>query len=86
MEMGTWVVVGLLTGLVASKLLLRTGEGLGRDVGLGIGGAMLGGSIFAAFGGQETAGFDVFGVVVTLASASAVLVVYHMLFPFVRRG
>jgi uncharacterized membrane protein YeaQ/YmgE (transglycosylase-associated protein family) len=86
MSIGTWIVVGVIAGVLASKLVLRTGEGLARDVGLAIGGAVLGGSVFAALTPSEATGVDVFGLVVTLASAGAALVVYHTLFPHVRQG
>jgi uncharacterized membrane protein YeaQ/YmgE (transglycosylase-associated protein family) len=84
--METWIVVGLAAGFLASKLVIRSGEGLLRDLGLGIGGAVIAGAIFAAVAAPEPTGLDVFGLIVTLAGASAVLVVYHTLFPHVRQG
>jgi uncharacterized membrane protein YeaQ/YmgE (transglycosylase-associated protein family) len=86
MSIGTWIVVGVIAGVLASKLAIRTGEGLARDIGLGIGGAIIGGWIFAALNTAEATGVDVFGLVVTIASAGAALVAYHTLFPHVRRG
>jgi uncharacterized membrane protein YeaQ/YmgE (transglycosylase-associated protein family) len=84
MSIGIWIVVGVIAGVLASKLVVRSGEGLARDISLGIGGAILGGWIFAALSTSEATGLDVFGLVVTIASAGAVLVVYHTLFPHVR--
>jgi uncharacterized membrane protein YeaQ/YmgE (transglycosylase-associated protein family) len=84
--METWIVVGLVAGFVASKLVIRSGEGLLRDLGLGIGGAVLAGWLFGALATPQVSGLDVFGLIVTLAGASAVLVVYHTLFPHVRQG
>jgi uncharacterized membrane protein YeaQ/YmgE (transglycosylase-associated protein family) len=86
MSIGTWIVVGAIAGVLASKLVIRTGVGLARDIGLGVGGAIVGGGIFAALTTPEAVGIDVFGLVVTLASAGAALVVYHTLFPHVRQG
>lgn len=86
MSIGTWVVIGLIAGILASKFVIRTGEGLVRDVGLGIGGAIIGGWIFAMLNTSDETGVDVFGLVVTIASADAALVVYHTLFPSFRRG
>ncbi len=86
MSIGIWIVVGVIAGVLASKLVIRSGEGLARDIGLGIGGAIIGGWIFAALSTSEATGLDVFGLVVTIASAGAVLVVYHTLFPHVRPG
>lgn len=86
MTVGTWIIVGLVTGFLVSKLVIRSGEGLFRDVGLGIAGAVLGGWIFAALSAPDAVGMDVFALVVTLAGAGAALVVYHMFFPHVRQG
>ena len=86
MSIGLWIVVGVIAGVLASKLVIRSGEGLARDISLGIGGAILGGAIFAALSTSEATGLDGFGLIVTIASAGAVLVVYHTLFPHVRPG
>ncbi|MCL4799062.1 MAG: GlsB/YeaQ/YmgE family stress response membrane protein [Burkholderiales bacterium] len=81
MSIGTWVIVGLLAGFLASKLVLRTGDGLMRDLGLGIAGAVLTGGIFGMISGTQAAGPNVFGLVVVFAGASTALIVYHTLFP-----
>ena len=46
MFIGTWVVAGVIAGFLASKFVVRTGDGLLRDVGLGIAGAVVGGLVF----------------------------------------
>ncbi len=86
MSIETWIIVGLAAGFLASKLVIRSGEGLVRDLGLGIGGAVLAGWLFRALTSPEASGLEVFGLIVTLVGASAVLVVYHTLFPHVRQG
>jgi uncharacterized membrane protein YeaQ/YmgE (transglycosylase-associated protein family) len=86
MSIGIWVVVGLIAGFLTSKLVIRSGEGTLRDVGLGIGGAVVGGWLFTVLTTRDAVGLDVFGLVVTLAGAGAVLVVYHMFFPHVRKA
>ena len=86
MSIGIWVMVGLVAGFVASKLVIRSGEGTLRDVGLGIGGAVIGGWLFTVLTTRDAVGLDVFGLVVTLAGAGAVLIVYHMFFPHVRKA
>lgn len=86
MSIGIWIMVGLVAGFVASKLVIRSGEGTLRDVGLGIGGAVIGGWLFTVLTTRDAVGLDVFGLVVTLAGAGAVLIVYHMFFPHVRKA
>ena len=86
MSIGIWIMVGLVAGFVASKLVIRSGEGTLRDVGLGIGGAVVGGWLFTVLTTREAVALDVFGLVVTLAGAGAVLIVYHTFFPHVRKA
>ena len=86
MSIATWIIIGLIAGFLASKFAIRTGEGLSRDLGLGVAGAVIGGWLFGVLGTVEAAGLDVFGLIVTLASACAVLVLYHTFFPYVRQG
>jgi uncharacterized membrane protein YeaQ/YmgE (transglycosylase-associated protein family) len=38
----SWLVVGLIAGFIGSKVMNRTGEGLVRDIILGIFGAVVG--------------------------------------------
>jgi len=80
MSIGTFVIVGLLAGFIASKLIIKTGDGLPRDLGLGVAGAVIGGWIFGALSTTETTGINVFGLVVTFAGACAVLIAYHTFF------
>jgi len=80
MSIGTFVIVGLLAGFIASKFIIKTGDGLLRDLGLGIAGAVIGGWLFRALSATEATGIDVFGLVVTFAGASAALIAYHAFF------
>ena len=86
MSIGTWLIAGVVIGFLANKLVVRTGEGLVRDFGLGVAGAALAGTLFGAVTTPDASVFNVFGLVVTLAGASAALIVYHTLFPHVRPG
>lgn len=45
-----WVILGLIAGYIASKIVNRTGEGFVVDILLGIGGAVVGGWLFHSFG------------------------------------
>jgi uncharacterized membrane protein YeaQ/YmgE (transglycosylase-associated protein family) len=86
MSIGTWIIVGLVAGLIASKLVIRSGEGLLRDLSLGAAGAVAAGALFGLLNAPQPTGLDVFGLVVGFAGAAATLVVYHTVFPFVPRG
>ena len=86
MSIGTWFIAGLIVGFLANKLIVRSGEGLMRDFGLGVAGAALAGALFGAVSTPDASAINVFGLVVTLAGASAALIVYHTLNPHVRAG
>jgi uncharacterized membrane protein YeaQ/YmgE (transglycosylase-associated protein family) len=80
MSIGTFVIVGLVVGFIASKLIIKTGDGLLRDLGLGVAGAVIGGWLFRFLSATESTGIDVFGLVVAFAGAGAALVAYHTFF------
>jgi len=86
MSILTWIIIGLVAGFLASKFVIRSGEGLLRDLGLGIAGAVIGGWVFSALTTADATGLDVFGIVVTLVGASVVLGAYHTFFPHPRQG
>jgi uncharacterized membrane protein YeaQ/YmgE (transglycosylase-associated protein family) len=73
-----WIVLGLIAGFVASKIVNKTGEGVVLDIVLGIVGAVVGGWLFAAFGGTGVTGFDLYSMLVAVVGAVVVLVVYHL--------
>jgi uncharacterized membrane protein YeaQ/YmgE (transglycosylase-associated protein family) len=51
-----WIILGLIAGFVASKLVNKSGSGILLDLVIGIVGALVGGEIGAklGFGGLET--------------------------------
>ena len=53
-----WILLGLVLGLVASKIVSTTGEGTVVDILLGIVGAVIGGWLFTLFGGSGLSGFN----------------------------
>ena len=75
-----WIVVGLISGFLASKVVNRTGEGFVRDILLGIVGALVGGWIFNALGQPGVTGVNIYSIVVAFVGALVLLVVYHAIF------
>ena len=75
-----WIILGLISGFIASKLVNRTGEGFILDVVLGIVGAIVGGFIFTQFGGTGITGFNIYSMFVSVVGAVIVLLLYHALF------
>jgi len=52
MSMIVWMLLGLVLGVIASKIVSTTGEGTVVDILLGIVGAVIGGWLFAQFNGS----------------------------------
>ena len=80
MSIIAWIVLGLVAGFIASKIVNRSGEGVVLDVLLGIGGAVFGGWLFRIFGMSGVTGLNVYSMVVAIIGAAVFLVVYHALF------
>jgi uncharacterized membrane protein YeaQ/YmgE (transglycosylase-associated protein family) len=72
-----WVLLGLIAGLLGSKIVNRRGEGMLLNTGLGIVGAVTSGYLFDFVGRDRAARLDLYSVLVATAGAVLVLVVYH---------
>ena len=75
-----WIVLGLIAGFIGSKLVNHTGEGLIRDVLLGVVGAIIGGYLFNVFGASGVTGLNLYSLLVAVVGAVVFLIVYHALF------
>ena len=83
MPIVVWILLGLIAGFIASKLVNKTGEGALLDIVLGIVGAVVGGWLFHSFGMPGVTGLNLYSVVVAVLGAILFLVVYHLI---ARRG
>lgn len=72
-----WLILGLVAGFVASKLVNNQGQGLVLDIVLGIVGAFVGGFLFSLIGASGVTGFNLYSMLVAVVGAVVVLVVYH---------
>ncbi len=72
-----WLVLGLISGFIASKIVNKTGEGLVMDIVLGIIGAFVGGWLFHQFGRSGVTGLNIWSIFVAVVGAVLVLVIYH---------
>ena len=75
-----WIVLGLISGFIASKLVNKTGEGFLLDIVLGVVGALVGGWLFNEFGMAGVTGVNLYSMLVAVVGAVIVLVVYHAIF------
>jgi uncharacterized membrane protein YeaQ/YmgE (transglycosylase-associated protein family) len=72
-----WIILGLISGFIASKIVNKTGEGILLDIVLGIVGAVVGGWLFNAFGHPGVTGLNLYSCLVAVIGAIIVLVIYH---------
>ncbi|MDN3575510.1 GlsB/YeaQ/YmgE family stress response membrane protein [Chitinimonas viridis] len=77
MSFFAWLLLGLIAGLTASKILNRSGQGLVLDIVLGMLGAIIGGSLFTAFGLSGITGLNLYSILVAVVGASLLLMIYH---------
>ena len=72
-----WILLGLIAGFIASKIVNKTGEGVILDIVLGIVGAFVGGWLFTMFGASGATGLNLYSIAVAVVGAIVVLVLYH---------
>jgi uncharacterized membrane protein YeaQ/YmgE (transglycosylase-associated protein family) len=82
MSLFAWLVLGLLSGFIASRLVNHRGEGMVLDILLGIVGSVVGGWLFHLFGAAGVTQLNLYSLVVAVVGAVVLLVVYHA----IRRG
>jgi len=77
MSILAWIVLGLIAGFVASKLVNKSGSGLIADLVLGVVGAFVGGFLFTRFGAAGVTGLNLYSILVAIIGAVVVLFIYH---------
>ena len=74
-----WIVLGLISGFVASKIVNKSGSGTIMDIVLGIVGAVVGGWLFNTIGHAGVTGLNLYSILVAVVGAVIVLFLYHAL-------
>ena len=77
MSIIAWVILGLIAGFIASKIVNKTGEGVLLDIVLGVLGAIAGGFLFAQFGAAGVSGLNFYSMFVAVIGAVVLLLIYH---------
>ncbi|MFL5237086.1 MAG: GlsB/YeaQ/YmgE family stress response membrane protein [Rhizomicrobium sp.] len=72
-----WIILGLISGFVASKAVSGRGSGCFADVALGLVGAMVGGWLFSYFGHTNPMRFNLASMAIAIVGAVIVLVIWH---------
>jgi uncharacterized membrane protein YeaQ/YmgE (transglycosylase-associated protein family) len=79
MSIIAWLVLGLIAGFLASKIVNAQGQGVLLDIVLGIVGALVGGFIFNTVGEAGVTGLNAWSFLVAIIGSIIVLVLYHAL-------
>jgi uncharacterized membrane protein YeaQ/YmgE (transglycosylase-associated protein family) len=72
-----WIVLGLIAGFIASKIVTSRGQGFWINIALGIVGALVGGFLFGGLGTQGVTGFNLSSMIIAIIGAIVVLLIYH---------
>jgi uncharacterized membrane protein YeaQ/YmgE (transglycosylase-associated protein family) len=73
MSIIAWIILGLISGFIASKIVNSAGEGFILDIVLGIVGAVAGGFLFHLVGATGVNGFNPRSMFVAVIGAIAIL-------------
>jgi uncharacterized membrane protein YeaQ/YmgE (transglycosylase-associated protein family) len=79
MSIIAWIILGLVAGFIASKIVNKTGEGFLLDIVLGVVGAIVGGFLFNMIGHEGVSGLNIWSLFVSVVGAVVVLLVYRMI-------
>lgn len=79
MSVIAWIILGLIAGFIASRLVNKQGEGLVMDIVLGVVGAVVGGWLVRVVGMSGVSGLNIYSLVVAVLGAVVFLLVYHLL-------
>ena len=74
-----WIVFGLITGFIASRIFNSRGEGCMLNIVLGLVGALVGGFIFRQLTNFDVFRFNLLSMFVAIVGAIVVLLVFHAL-------
>ena len=73
-----WIVLGLIAGFIASKIVEGSGQGFFLNIALGIVGAIVGGFLYSlVLGGEGVTGVNIGSIIVSIVGAIIVLWVYN---------
>ena len=72
-----WIFFGLITGLIASRVVNRRGEGFFVNTALGLVGAVVGGLIFQRLTSFDSFAFNLTSMFVAIIGAIVVLLIYN---------
>jgi len=77
MSIIAWLVLGLISGFIGSKLVNKRGEGVLGDIVVGVLGAFVGGFLFHLIGASGVTGLNLWSIVVAGIGSIVLLLAFH---------
>lgn len=74
----SWIVLGLIAGYFANRLMGQRGQGCVMNTVLGVVGAVVGGAIMTLLGRHDVSGLNFYSMAVAIAGAIVVLAVVRI--------
>jgi uncharacterized membrane protein YeaQ/YmgE (transglycosylase-associated protein family) len=77
MSLINWIILGFIAGIIASKIVNKTGERFTLDILLVIVGTVTSSWLFGLFGMHSIMSLNIYSLIAALCGAVAFLVFYH---------
>ena len=77
MSVIAWIILGLIAGFVASKIVSGRDQSFFLNILLGVIGALVGGWLFRLFGEAGLTGFSLYSMFIAIIGAVIVRIAYH---------
>jgi uncharacterized membrane protein YeaQ/YmgE (transglycosylase-associated protein family) len=74
----SWIILGLIAGYIANRLVVERGKGFVMNTVLGVVGAVIGGEIMTLLGREPVSGLNLYSMAVAVAGAVVVLAVVQI--------
>lgn len=72
-----WVMLGLAVGLIASRIVRKSGEAIARDLAIGAVGALVGGFLSTGFSNEGLAEINLYSMPAAAIGAAVALVLHQ---------
>lgn len=77
MSIIAWLLLGLISGFIGSKIVTNDGKGIVGDIIVGVLGAFIGGIVFNFFGASGVTGLNLYSILVASAGSVLLLAIYY---------
>ena len=77
MSIINWIILGFIAGIIASKIVNKTGERFTLDILLVIVGTVTSSWLFGLFGIHNVMGLNIYSLIAAICGAVAFLAFYH---------